>query len=242
MKRRIMAAFAHGQIPTIACINKAKEPLGVDFDKLIEALQKFADECFTPVWGTPARLVKATKFLKGAWAIVFLDDADEQDALGYHDLTKEGLPLSKVFVKTTLDDGQKVSVTACHELCEMLVDPAINLCAEGPGGLIYSYETADAVEELEFLVDGIAMSDFVYPAWFEDFRKRGSTQFDYLNKVKKPYQILPGGYMPVFKRGKWTEIHGSEAKAKRKTKQDRRGHRVKLRGVHYSKWRKSAGK
>jgi len=242
MKKHIRAAFAHGQVPTIACINKARTPLGVDFDQLVKALQKFADEYFTPVWGTPARLVKATKFLKGAWAIVFLDNADDQDALGYHDLTKEGLPLSKVFVKPTLKDGEKVSVTACHELCEMLVDPAINLCADGPKGIIYSYETADAVEELEFPVNGIAMSDFVYPSWFEDFRKRGSTQFDYLKKVTRPYQILPGGYMQVFKRGKWVEIYGSKPKAKRFKKEDRRGHRTKLRGKHVSQWKKSTAK
>jgi len=230
MNRPILAAFDQGQIPTIACINQATVPLGVDFDKLIVALQKFADTCFIPVWGTPCKLVKATKFVKGAWAIVFLDDADVAGALGYHDLTPEGLPLSKVFVKTTISDGQKVSVTACHELCEMLVDPAINLCSVGPKGLIYAYETADAVEELEFNVNGIPMSDFVYPSWFEEFHKPNSTQFDYLKKVTKPFQILHGGYMPVFKSGKWTQIFGSAPKKKRFGKEDRRGHRTTVRG------------
>ena len=237
-----MAAFDHGQIPTIACINQASVPLGVDFDKLIAALQKFADTCFTPVWGTPARLVKSSKFTPANWAIVFLDNADAANALGYHDLTKSGLPLSKVFVKTTLADGQRVSVTACHELCEMLVDPAINLCSEGPQGVIYAYETSDAVEELEFPVDGIPMSDFVYPAWFEGFRKAGSAQFDYLKKVKKPFHILPGGYMPVFKNGKWTQIHGSAPKATRFKKEDRRGHRTGLRGVAVHSWKHSTAR
>ena len=239
MNRPILAAFDHGQIPTIACINQATVPLGVDFTKLVGALQKFADNYFTPVWGTPAKLVKATKFVPGAWAIVFLDDADVQGALGYHDLTPDGLPLSKVFVKTTQADGQKVSVTACHELCEMLVDPAINLCATGPANTIYAYETADAVEELEFNVDGVPMSDFVYPAWFEDFRKPNSAQFDYLKKVSRPFQILKGGYMPVFKNGKWSQIFGSTAKKKRFKKKDRRGHRTELRGVSAPKWTKS---
>ena len=239
MKRPILAAFDHGQIPTIACINKATIPLGVDFTKLVTALQKFSDNYFTPVWGTPGRLVKANNFISGAWAIVLLDTADVQGALGYHDLTPDGLPLSKVFVKTTIDDGQKVSVTACHELAEMLVDPAINLCSQGPKNLIYAYETADAVEEEEFTIDGIPMSDFVYPAWFEDFRKPGSAQFDYLKKVDRPFKILKGGYMPVFKNGKWTQIFGSVPKKKRFGKEDRRGHRSELRGVRASKWKKS---
>src|SRR2546427_902927 len=200
--RFIAAAFDHGQVPTIACFNKATGSLGVDFGRLITVLQKFVDQYFVPVWGTPARLVRTTGFRKGAWALAFLDRADVANALGYHDLTPDGLPLSKVFVQTTLQARQKVSVTASHELAEMLVDPAINLCATGPKQLIYAYETADAVEEEEFSIAGIAMSDFVYPAWFEGFRKARSAQFDYLKRVKRPFQILKGGYMIVFQNGK----------------------------------------
>jgi len=227
--RPILAAFDRGQIPTIACFNQAKTPLGVDFGKLCAALQAFLEKCFVPVWGTPAKVVPASGFVKGAWAMAFLDTADVQGALGYHDLTPDGFPLSKIFVKTTIDDEQKVSVTACHELAEMLVDPAINLCATGPKNMIYAYETCDAVEALEFPVNGIPMSDFVYPSFFEGFRKAGSTQFDYLKKVSKPFQILKGGYMPVFKNGQWTQIFGSEAKRKAFMKEDRRGHRTEIR-------------
>src|SRR6266702_3283677 len=228
--RFIAAAFDHGQVPTIACFNKATGSLGVDFGRLITVLQKFVDQYFVPVWGTPARLVRTTGFRKGAWALAFLDRADVANALGYHDLTPDGLPLSKVFVQTTLEAKQKVSVTACHELAEMLVDPAINLASTGPGNVFYAYETADAVEEEEFLLDGIAMSDFVYPAWFEGFRKAGSAQFDYLKKVRRPFQILPGGYMPVFRNGRWTQVFGSRAKAHRFAREDRRGHRSTYRG------------
>lgn len=215
--------------PTIACINKATVPLGVDFPALCDALQKFVDTCFVPVWGTPAKIVQSSNFIKGAWAMTFLDDADIQGALGYHDLTPDGLPMAKVFVKTTIADGQKVSVTACHELCEMLADPSINLCATGPNGRIYSYEVCDAVEEQEFIVSGIPMSDFVYPTFFEVFHKSGSVQFDYMNKVKIPFQLLSGGYMSMFRNGRWTQIFGSEAKKKRFSKEDRRGHRTEQR-------------
>lgn len=230
MARHIVrAAFDQGQIPTIACINKATVSLGVDFNKLVPALQKFVDQSFAPIWGTHATLVKATTFQPGAWAIVFLDSADVQGALGYHDLTPDGLPLSKVFVKTTLADHQKVSVTACHELAEMLVDPAINLWAEDSRGTMYAYEMADAVEEAEFAIDGIAMSDFVYPAYFEAFRKARSTQFDYLRKVSRPFQILGGGYSIISKGGKVSQIFGSKAKRKRFRQEDRRGHRSQYR-------------
>ncbi len=227
--RIIRAAFDRGQVPTIACVNEAKTPLGVDLGALVSALQKFVDSCFAPVWGIPARVLRASKPVKGAWAMVFLDDADSPGALGYHDLTPDGLPLSKIFVKTTLKDNQKVSVTACHELAEMLVDPAINLWSDGPKGTMYAYEACDAVEEIEFKIGGIAMSDFVYPAYFEVFRKSGSTQFDFCKKVSRPFQILSGGYSLVRKGTAVKQIYGSKAKSKRFRREDRRMHRSEYR-------------
>ena len=223
-------AFNQGDVPTIACFNQAKTPLGVGYNALIAALQVYVDKYIVPVWGTPAKLVKTKGFVKNAWAIVFLDDADTPGALAYHDLTPEGLPLSKVFVKTTIDDGELVSVSASHELVEMLVDPAINLMTTGPDSkTIYAYESADPVEALTFKVNGIPMSDFVYPSYFEVFHKPGSVRFDYLNKVKKPFEILKDGYQIIFKSGKWSQVYGSKTKAKNFKKEDRRGHRSEQR-------------
>jgi len=226
----VFGAFNQGELPTIACFNKATVPLGVNFDALIKAMQKYVDNFVAPVWGTPAKLVKTTGFKKGAWAMVFLDDADQPGALAYHDLTPDGLPQSKVFVKTTLQNHDLVSVSASHELVEMLVDPAINLMTTGPDPkTIYGYESADPVENLSFPVNGIQMSDFVYPAYFEDFHKPGSEQFDQMKKVKKPFQILSGGYQIVFKNGKWSQVFGSAAKKKAFAKEDRREHRSEQR-------------
>jgi hypothetical protein len=223
-------AFNQGLTPTIACFNKATVPLGVDFDALIAAMQTFVDKHVVPVWGTPAKLVKTKGFIKGQWAMVFLDNADQAGALAYHDLTPDGLPIAKVFVKTTLDDNALVSVSASHELVEMLVDPAINLMTTGPDPkLVYAYESADPVEELSFPVNGIPMTDFVYPSYFEAFHKAGSVQFDRLSKVTKPFQVLSGGYQIIFKNGKWTQVFGSGSKKRAFALEDRRQHRSEQR-------------
>lgn len=226
------SAFNQGVIPTIACfIDKStKTPLGVGLDALVKAMQAYVSQYVAPVWGTPAKLVKSTGFRKNAWAMVFLDNADAPGALAYHDLTPDGLPISKVFVKTTLDSGDLVSVSASHELVEMLVDPAINMMTTGPDPkTIYAYESADPVEALTFNVNGIPMSDFVYPSYFEVFHKPGSVKFDQLKKVKRPFQILGGGYQIVFKNGKWSQVFGSLTKKKRFAGEDRRGHRSEIR-------------
>jgi len=223
-------AFNQGDVPKIAVFNKATTPLGVDLDALIAAMQAYIDKFIAPVWATPAKLVKSKDFLPGAWAMVFLDDADEPGALAYHDLTPDGLPQSKVFVRTTIDNGDLVSVSASHELVEMLVDPAINLMTTGPDPkTVYAYESADPVEALSFKVNGIPMSDFVYPSYFEDFHKAGSVKFDQLGKVKRPFEILADGYQIIFKGGKWSQIFASERKKKAFAREDRRGHRSEER-------------
>lgn len=226
----VFSAFNQGVIPTIACFNKSTIDLGVDLDALIAAMQAYIVNNIVPVWGTPANLVKTTDFQAGAWAMVFLDNADQAGALAYHDLTPDGLPEAKVFVKTTLDNNDLVSVSASHELVEMLVDPATNMMTTGPDRTtIYAYESADPVESLSFPVNGIAMSDFVYPAYFEDFRQPGSVQFDQMNQVTQPFQILSGGYQIVFKDGNWSQVFGSEAKKQAFAREDRREHRSEQR-------------
>jgi len=229
-KRPTLGAFHQGAVPAIACFNKAATPLGVDLGALIRALQRFVDQHVAPVWGTRAKLFKSTGFVKGAWALVFLDDADHPGSLGYHDLTPDGLPQSKVFVRTTLANGELVSVAASHELVEMLVDPAGNMMTTGPDrAATYCYESADPVEETHFDVDGIPMSNFVHPAYFHTFHRRGAMSFDHLGKVTKPFQPHSGGYQIVFKNGKWKHVFGSASKAKRFSREDRRGHRSEQR-------------
>ena len=193
MPKPTFGAFNQGAAPRIAVFNRASIPLGVDLDKLIAAMQVYIDKYIVPVWATPATLVKSKDYIAGAWAIVFLDDADQPDALAYHDLTPDGFPQSKVFVRTTIENHDLVSVSASHELVEMLVDPAINLYSTGPDKkAVYAYESADPVEALTFPVNGIPMSDFVYPSYFEDFRKPDSVKFDALGKVKRPFELLAG--------------------------------------------------
>ena len=232
--RPVFAAFDRGQIPTIACFDQATAALGIDLDRLLKALQNFVNKCVVPVWGTPAKLVRSTGFVKGAWALVFLDNADQADALAYHDLTPDGFPVSKVFVRTIQRAGDSLSVATSHELVEMLVDPAINLYSTGPRSkTVYAYETADPVEEESFKVDGVAMTDFVFPSYFEDFRKPGSTQFDQMKKLERPFQLLPGGYQILYKNGKWSQIYGSKAKARRFAAEDRRQHRSERHGFRH---------
>ncbi len=235
MNNIVRAAQAgQGGPVTIACINKAKTSLGVDFDALTAALQKCYDTFFVPVWGYPVKLYNTTKAKPTDWQFIYFENADQAGALGFHDLTKKGQPFSKIFVKSTIDDNEKVSVTACHELFEMAIDPVANLWAQANDGTEYAYEMCDPVEEDTFEVNGIAMSNFVHPTWFEPFKHPAGTKYDHLGKLKAPYSMTKGGYIITMKNGKVSQKFGSKAKEQRFAREDRRGHR--------SEYRKPVGK
>ncbi len=189
----------------------------------VPALQTQVHQDFAPAWGVDADLTfvgQGSKAAPGSWWLGILDDADQAGALGYHDLTNEGLPLGKVFAKTDLQYGSQWTITASHELLEMLADPDVNLSVmrqDDNGFLVlYAYEVADPCEDdkLGYDIKGVLVSDFVYPAWFESFRVPGSTTFDHRQHIQQPFQLLAGGYAQVFDitRGDgWVQIFAQEA-------------------------------
>ena len=224
-------AFNQGKFPTIAFVNLATAPLGTDLSKLVAALNKQMQRDFVPIRGYPATLYSAQNAKPGEWQVVFLDDADAANALGYHDLTKDGQPVSKVFVKTTVAAGQKVSVTASHELLEMMIDPGAQLWAQNSNGRFYAYEMCDAVEDKEYEIDGVPVSDFLYPSFFESWHRARSVQFDHLGKVAQPFQTLQNGYQIVSDGKSVREIFGSRPK-------EQNFREVEVRTMHRSEYRK----
>src|SRR5260370_5352902 len=173
---------------------------------LVGGRQKEVDNDFGPAWGVAAKLSfvpQGGSPPAGSWWLLILDDSDQAGALGYHDLTSEGLPLGKVFAATDIKFGSNWTVTASHELLEMLADPNINLTvfiqSGSTSGRLYAYEVCDACEndQLGYMIGNVLVSDFVYPSWFEDFRPANSTQFDQGQQVTQPLQLLAGGYIGV---------------------------------------------
>jgi hypothetical protein len=191
----------------IAVINSSTVLKDADVSLAVQALQKQATNDFAPAWQADADLTfvpSGSKPAAGTWWLVILDNSDQAGALGYHDLTSEGLPIGKVFAGSDIQLGYQWTVTASHELLEMLADPDINLTvfvqADPTSGRLYAYEVCDACEADKFgyQINGLTVSDFVYPAWFESFWAPSSTQFDFSKKIQAPFQLLAGGYIGVF--------------------------------------------
>lgn len=185
-------------------------------------LQTQVSRDFAAAWGIDADLTfvpSGSQPADGTWWLSILDNADQAGALGYHDTTNEGLPLGKVFAATDKEFGAHWTVTASHELLEMLRDPDINLTAlvqeNDTTVKLYAYEVADACEAdtYGYTIGNTLVSDFVYPAWFESFSPAG-TKLDQQGQIHKPFEILPGGYISVLditSSTGWQQVTGQKA-------------------------------
>jgi hypothetical protein len=194
----------------ITLINISTCLTDAQIQSLLPALQTQIDRDFRPIWKTGGTLVLGNKNVVPAadsWVVLIMDNSDQHGALGYHDLTETGLPVSKIFAKDDMMYGLSFSVTLSHELLEMLVDPytteSVFVQDTNVTGTLYAYEVCDACEDDKFAydIDGVKVSDFVYPTWFESWRKENSTKFDFCNRITKPFQLLEGGYIGAFTVG-----------------------------------------
>lgn len=191
----------------ISIVNASTVIDDTDGAAAVAALQVQTSRDFFPVWGVNATLTYVAKGHTAAantWQLAILDDSDTAGALGYHDITSTGQPLGKVFAKTDKQYGLSWSVTASHELFEMLVDPWVNLTVfnqtGNTRGRLYAYEVCDACEDDSFgyHINNVLVSDFVYPAWFEGWRAARSTKFDFGGHITNPFGLLKGGYISYF--------------------------------------------
>jgi hypothetical protein len=204
----------------LAVINESTAISDADVKKMIPAFETQWNRDLAPAWDLGQAKVewfdKTEAPTAGSWWVVFLDDSDQADALAYHDVTDQGLPISKVFARTLTQDNASISVGATHEICEMAVDPTINLAAQDKKGTFWAYEVCDPVEDdrYGYEINGVLVTDFVTPAWFGFQNSQGP--LDFKQHATKPFAVLSGGYAQKFGKHGWQQINGAEAEASEK--------------------------
>lgn len=233
----------------IAVMNASTAVTDAQVQAIVPALQTQVHRDFAPVWGVDVNLTFAPQggASAGSWWLSVFDNSDQAGALGYHDLTTAGLPLGKIFAGTDIQSGNQWTVTASHELLEMLADPDVDLCAyfqKNDGNTIfYAYEVCDACEAdaFAYAINGTLVSDFVYPTWFESFHQPGSAQFDFQSRIQQPFQLLSGGYISTLdpsNNNGWTQAV-SQAEERRYAMRAPVGSRRERRRIPRSQWLKS---
>jgi hypothetical protein len=206
----------------LAIVNASTLVSADEVNAATAALQVQVHRDFAPAWNVDADLavvIPGDPPPSGAWWIVILDNSDAGGALGYHDLTSQGLPLGKVFVQTARNSGQNWTVLFSHEILEMLSDPFICLTALLPtvhGLFQYAYENCDACQsdDTGYKIGDQVVSDFCFPAWFDAGKFGAIGPFDHLRLMTNPFHLLTGGYAMCRNLsfgGPWTLVTGAGA-------------------------------
>jgi hypothetical protein len=187
----------------VAVMNESSTVSDQEVRAAIAALQTQVDQDFAPVWGVGAELAFVAKgegAPAGSWRLV-VEDNSSFGSVAYHTLTEEGLPEVRVSIRNAKQAQWPWTMAASHDLMEMLANPRLNVTifdsADGRTGRLYIREICDPVSSsaLAYEIDGITVSDFVYPAWFEPSRSPDGAKFDHRGRLSAPFQIAPGSYV-----------------------------------------------
>ncbi len=235
----------------ISVINKYPDISDNEVERVMKAIQIQVKNDFSPIWGQDAEITfyrNNEVAPSDTWQLFILGTSNDADELGIHDLSKNKLPMGKVFAKTVKKKNQEWSVCASHEILEMLSDPYINKYAikhNIDGTLVsYAYENCDACESDEYGykidVDGnaVLVSDFLFPAWFSDIIHPIETQFDKEGHIKSSFQILKNCYTSISNGNGLVQIYGEDTQPT----YDMRAHvgsRRERRGIPQRRWLQS---
>jgi hypothetical protein len=169
-----------------------------DVARVTAALQRQAIRDFRSVWDVEAT-VDSFPVLEdvpvGYWPILIRDDIGFPGAAGIH-LDKDGQP----FALVTMSDSW--SLTASHELLEMLADPFGNRLVPGQspkpdqGRVEFLVEVCDPseAEPFAYTVNDVLMSDFYTPQFFDPVKADG-VRYSFTGAITEPRTILEGGYI-----------------------------------------------
>ncbi|HME23746.1 MAG TPA: phospholipase D-like domain-containing protein [Acetobacteraceae bacterium] len=160
-----------------------------------------------PIWGLAGNVFAVedpNQLEPGVWPIFIVDDLDP-GMNGYHQ-TDHNQPFAMVLA------GDTWSLTASHELLELLVDPSGNRLVAAPavhitdnevqdtdGKFEYLVEVCDPSEDAScaYLIDGVLVSDFYTPNYFDPAGSAGA-RYSFSGRITRPRQVLPNGYLSWF--------------------------------------------
>jgi hypothetical protein len=159
---------------------------------------------FWNVQATVRHLPDPNRIPAGVWPVLLVDKLPPGEG-GVH-LDKNHQPYALV-IGTPADEAW--TIDASHETLEMLVDPSGNrfqtsraigvksgVIEDESGEFNYLVEACDPCEgnQYAYSIQGVSVSDFITPHFYDPVVTAG-TRYSFGGNIKKPRQILPGGYI-----------------------------------------------
>lgn len=182
-------------IRRVSLVNQSSQDIPfAELSRVAAALQIQIDRDFGAIWGVRAHIVAIAvgqEPLPGSWPLNLVDKA--RAGLGVH-LDPHHHP----FAEITVDKDW--SVTASHELLEMLADPYGHRFAASPdidpdsdGHIVhYLVEVGDPCEVFAYSINGVAVSDFVVPDYYV---VPAGGPVDFLQALQGPLDVPDGCYI-----------------------------------------------
>ena len=204
----------------IAIVSLTREVTTRSVLQVSAALQKQVTRDFVPIWGFPAT-VDAFEDLTSVpndyhHVIIFSDPRELIDLLEQQ--------VGELPAQVLLDEFQRGSITGIHlneltrqpfalvaasdawtvvlshEVLELLADPSGNhlIAAAHPFDaerrVRYLIEVCDPCQALWYPVNGVPVSDFYTPRYFDPVSVKG-IRYSFTGSLQEPRQILEGGYL-----------------------------------------------
>jgi hypothetical protein len=181
-------------------VNRSTLVTDADVKRWTAACARQIREHVAPAYGMApvkvAFLTSRTHAPAGAWVITVMDDADQAGVLGDHTEDGAGRIYGRVFAAPCLQYGVPVSTTLSHEVVETFCDPDVSEWRDTGRGYSVAYEACDPVEGDSYEIDGVAVSDFVYPSWYRaDAPLSPPIILDHCRTVTEALTLAPGGYV-----------------------------------------------
>ncbi|MGZ4688998.1 MAG: hypothetical protein ACXVKA_08105 [Acidimicrobiia bacterium] len=221
-------------------VNKSSYPTAtIPMDEMCSAVNQQLEH-FAEAWGSVTWELTRDLDRQG-FRIVLFDHTDEKDAAAYHSQRK-GKPYASVFARDILEDdgtwtkgANSVSCAASHEVVELLADPVCNFYVDKLDGYMYALEIADPTQGDSYNIDGVAVSNFVYPAYWNPWAtKRRGHKLDRMGVITKPFEVRSDGYLVRYKGDQDATIWGesfSDAKQAMKRRKPHGRTRVRLEEI-----------
>lgn len=166
-----------------------------DLAPVAAAVMRQINEHFAPFWGltgTVTPFASQDTVPLAYWRVTVVPGPLPNGMIGVH-RAENNQPYAYVS-----DHGQW-SAAVSHEVLEMLVDPTLSKfkAATLPGSsrrVNFLVEVCDPCQAVAYPVDGVAVSDFVTPSYFEP-GSGGGTQYSYQRAIDRPYGVAANGYL-----------------------------------------------
>ena len=179
----------------VALVDASGTVSSADLAEVAGALNQQVQADFAPVWQLAATVGAYPSAPAGTWRIE-LRKAIPGGGLGFHSSA-----YNQPFALVDVDAGQW-TVTASHELLEMLGDPWGNRLhtAAAPAGwagtsprVRYLVELCDPCAGFTYEVGGVAVSDFLLPSFYRS-SSCGVNRYSHSGALTEPLQVAEGGY------------------------------------------------